>query len=255
MFETRETTETTTTVLPTQFYTAFLGAQKEMRDPVKDGANPHFRSKFVTLKGVLDAVRGPLHKHGITISQAIDVGENAAVHVVTTLAHTSGESITSRCPVICAKPNDPQALGSAITYARRYAIAAICGVAPSDDDDDGEAAAAPARKAAAPPAAATKPKAAAPRDDLTRALTPSEMSAVRAELDRMKPAPVVVSDLAEPFELAEEAVSAIRQAKTKAELRGLQARCKASKFMGEDVAIIREAMTARVNFLGNEVPA
>lgn len=211
------------------FHPAFLAAQTEMRDPVKDGANPHFRSKFVTLKGVLDAVRGPLHRNGINISQAIDVGQDGAVHVVTTLAHTSGESITSRCPVICAKPNDPQALGSAITYARRYAIAAICGVAPSDDDDDGEAAAAPTRQAAKPA------KAAAPNGTDK----PFQVKATA------KPDPVVVADLAEPFELAEEAVAALQQVNTEGEMRGVMARVRASSFKGEDTRIVSAAATAR----------
>ena len=116
------------------FQTAFLAAQKAMRDPCKDSTNPHFRSKFVSLKGVLDAVRGPLHTAGITISQMIDF-EDERMFVVTTLTHVEGGGISSRCPVLTAKPNDPQALGSAITYAKRYGLAGICGVAPSDDDD------------------------------------------------------------------------------------------------------------------------
>lgn len=203
------------------FHTAFLAAQKEMRDPVKDGNNPHFRSRFVTLKGVLDAVRAPLHKHGITVSQAIDFGEGGTIAVITTLAHTTGQTITSRCPVICAKQNDPQALGSAITYARRYAVAALCGVAPSDDDDDGEAAAAPTRQTAKPEQKPFQPRATA------------------------KPEPVVVADLAEPFELAEHAVAAIQQSLTEADLKGTMARIRASKFEGEDKAMVKQAWEAR----------
>lgn len=141
-----------------EFWKAFLVAQKAMRDPCKDAANPHFRSKFVSLKGVADAVRPALHGAGITITQLIDY-DDAGTFVRTVLAHTSGGSIESRCPVVTAKQNDPQAMGSAITYARRYALAAICGVAPSDDDDDGEGAvqrdAPPKRK---PKQAAQPPK-------------------------------------------------------------------------------------------------
>ena len=121
------------------FWKAFLEAQKAMRDPCKDASNPHFRSKFVSLKGVADAVRPHLHDAGIVVTQLIDHDEGGIV-VRTILAHTSGGSIESRCPVVTTKQNDPQAMGSAITYARRYALAAICGVAPSDDDDDAEAA-------------------------------------------------------------------------------------------------------------------
>ena len=119
------------------FWAAFLTAQKAMRDPAKDTQNPHFRSKFVSLKGVADAVRPALHSAGIVVTQLIDADETGPI-VRTILAHTSGGLIQSHCPVLTAKPNDAQAMGSAVTYARRYALAAICGVCPSDDDDDGE---------------------------------------------------------------------------------------------------------------------
>ena len=139
------------------FWKAFLAAQKSMRDPCKDTTNPHFRSKFVSLKGVADAVRPCLHDANIVATQMIDYDE-AGTFVRTVLAHTGGGSIESRCPVICAKSNDPQAMGSAITYARRYALAAICGVAPSDDDDDGESAVRPPVKKQAKPAGLPKPE-------------------------------------------------------------------------------------------------
>jgi len=122
-----------------QIAPALVKAQAELSDPVKDAKNPHFKSRFVSLKGVLDSIRPVLHKHGIAIVQAIDFdGERPFVN--TLLLHVSGQFIESRCPVVSAKPNDPQAMGSAITYARRYAAAAICGVAPADEDDDGESA-------------------------------------------------------------------------------------------------------------------
>ena len=120
---------------------AFVAAQREMRDPVKDATNPHFRSKFVSLKAVLDAVRGPLHKHGFCVSQQIDYDDSTSgppCYVRTVLLHESGGEIVSRCPVVCTKPNDPQAMGSAITYARRYALAGICGLAPSDEEESTE---------------------------------------------------------------------------------------------------------------------
>ena len=148
------------------FWKAFLAAQKSMRDPCKDTTNPHFRSKFVSLKGVADAVRPCLHDAGIVATQMIDY-DDAGTFVRTVLAHTGGGSIESRCPVICAKSNDPQAMGSAITYARRYALAAICGVAPSDDDDDGESAVRPPVKKKAKPAGLPKPQ---PFDSVEHAL-------------------------------------------------------------------------------------
>jgi hypothetical protein len=128
-------------------------AQGQMRDPARDSKNPHFKSMFVSLKGVLDEIRGPLRENGLVLVQRIE-----GMEVVTELLHVGGGIVSSRCPIICAKPNDPQAFGSAVTYARRYSAAAICGLAPSDEDDDGEGAmvrqpARPVMKPAAPQAA------------------------------------------------------------------------------------------------------
>jgi hypothetical protein len=122
------------------FDKAFLVAQQAMRDPCKDGSNPHFKSRFVSLKGVCDAVRRPLHDAGITFKQLIDFDDPDRPYVRTVLTHIEGGGEEGRCPIYTAKKNDPQALGSAITYARRYGLAAICGLAPSDEDDDGESA-------------------------------------------------------------------------------------------------------------------
>lgn len=168
------------------FWKAFLAAQKAMRDPCKDTQNPHFRSKFVSLKGVADAVRPALHDAGIVASQMIDYDEGGTF-VRTVLAHTDGGSIESRCPVICAKQNDPQAMGSAITYARRYALAAICGVAPSDDDDDGEGAVqrAPVKRQATP-ASRPKPKAEA-FDSVEHALEALGRCTMQGEVDAWAP--------------------------------------------------------------------
>lgn len=118
---------------------ALLEAQKQFKDPFKDSKNPHFKSRFVSLKGVLEAVRPALHAHGIAIVQEVDF-DGDRTFVRTRLLHSGGSFLESRCPVIVAKQHDPQAMGSAITYARRYGAAAICGIAPSDDDDDGEGA-------------------------------------------------------------------------------------------------------------------
>jgi len=119
-----------------EFHKALLQAQRQMVDPMKDASNPHFNSKFVSLRGICEAVRPALQDAEITMTQAIDF-DGDRMFVRTVLTHVAGGSVESRCPVLTVKANDPQAMGSAITYARRYALAAICGVAPSDDDDDG----------------------------------------------------------------------------------------------------------------------
>lgn len=116
--------------------TALAKAQARIANASKDGENPHFRSSYATLASVWDACRAPLGENGLSVIQAMSESERGFV-LVTTLAHSSGQWMVSRYPVLPTK-NDPQGLGSALTYARRYSLAAMVGVSPSDDD--GEAA-------------------------------------------------------------------------------------------------------------------
>lgn len=114
--------------------TALVKAQGEIKFAAKDSNNPFFKSKYADLPAVIDAVKPALNKNGISFLQIV-----VQDGVETMLLHESGEFISGVTPVIVAKPNDPQALGSAITYAKRYGLQAIVGV-PADVDDDGEAA-------------------------------------------------------------------------------------------------------------------
>lgn len=121
-----------------QLATALAAAQAEIKSASKDKDNPHFRSKYADLASVWDACRDAITKHGLAVSQTIATSDNREVHVATVLLHKSGEWIKDTLTVPAVQAT-PQAIGSAITYARRYALAAIVGVAP-DDDDDGHAA-------------------------------------------------------------------------------------------------------------------
>jgi hypothetical protein len=116
---------------------ALLKAQKEMGAALKDAKNPFFKSSYADLKAVIDAIKEPLNNNGVTFLQAVDRGE-AQPSIETILLHESGQFISSRTPVFCAKPNDPQAFGSGITYSKRYALQAMLGLPTKDDD--GEAA-------------------------------------------------------------------------------------------------------------------
>jgi hypothetical protein len=116
-------------------------AQADFMVAKKDAKNPFFKSKYATLNAVYEAVAEALLKNGLSVIQPI-VGDA----VETTLVHTSGQFITSACPIVCAKQNDPQAMGSAITYARRYSLASLLGVMTDDDDDGEKAMARPAPK-------------------------------------------------------------------------------------------------------------
>jgi hypothetical protein len=133
------------------FMPAFLKAQAAFKPAIKDATNPHFKSKYVALDGVLEAVAKPLRDCGIAIVQQTDI-EDAQTVLITRLIHESGEWIAGRYPVHPVKA-DPQGEGSALTYARRYALMALVGIAP--EDDDGNAATEAARKPVTPDQVAT----------------------------------------------------------------------------------------------------
>lgn len=113
---------------------ALSKAQAMMTFAIKDKTNPHFRSDYADLASVLSAIRDPLSKNDLSISQLPD-GNN----LVTILMHKSGQWLSSTTPILTTK-NDAQGYGSGITYARRYALASIAGIA-QDDDDANEASA------------------------------------------------------------------------------------------------------------------
>ena len=115
---------------------ALVHAQGEMGGALKDSANPFFKSKYADLESVWGACRGPLAKYGLAVVQSPSA-EGLRVSVETLLIHTSGQWIRGTVSV-AAKEDSPQAVGSCITYLRRYALQSFVGVAP--EDDDGEAA-------------------------------------------------------------------------------------------------------------------
>jgi len=119
---------------------ALAKAQSEMSGAIKASVNPHFKSRYADLSAVFDACRAALNKNEIAIVQRVENDPNG-VAVSTTLLHSSGEWISDRCWLPVAQKT-AQAYGSAITYARRYGLAALAGVA-AEEDDDGNAASAP----------------------------------------------------------------------------------------------------------------
>lgn len=125
---------------PATIAEALAAAQAELTDPAKDSINPHFKSKYADLATILKTVRPVLSRHGIAVTQTTGITDSGAVILITALMWRN-ESIVGRYPVAPVKA-DPKGYGSAMTYARRYALQAIVGVA-ADDDDDGNAASAP----------------------------------------------------------------------------------------------------------------
>ncbi len=125
----------------TKLSVALVKAQGELNAVSKDGKNPHFKSTYATLQNIVESTRDVLHRHGLAVVQTFSQTDGTYIDLTTTLVHESGEWISGTITMRPTKP-DPQGLGSAATYARRYAYAAILGIV-ADDDDDGNAASAP----------------------------------------------------------------------------------------------------------------
>lgn len=120
---------------------ALLKAQKAMGSAKKDGVNPFFHSNYATLGSVMEVCKDALNNAEITVLQPV-VGDR----VVTSLLHSCGEMLSDEgTPIVCSKPNDPQAQGSAITYARRYGLQSLLFI-PTEDDDAERAMARPVKK-------------------------------------------------------------------------------------------------------------
>lgn len=113
---------------------ALIKAQAEIKHSEKDGKNPHYRSEYSTLTSVIDACKEPLRKNGLIVIQT-PVYNELGVQLETTIYHESGEFISSE--LFVPAPADAQKFGSALTYARRYSLSTIVGIAPEDDDGEG----------------------------------------------------------------------------------------------------------------------
>ena len=108
-------------------------AQGSITGALKDSANPFFKSKYADLASVWDACRDSLSKNGLAVVQVASTSETGAAVITTTLCHKSGQWIRGSISLMPVK-SDPQGMGSALTYARRYALASMVGVAQVDDD-------------------------------------------------------------------------------------------------------------------------
>lgn len=144
-------------------YTALLNVQMEIRNPENTATNPFLKNKYAPLPDILNMVRPILNKHNLILSQEAG-GDSDGVYVMTRLIHTSGEEINTAELYLKPRKNTPQEAGGAITYARRYQLTSLLGIAGEDDHDGNETNPAPTpttsqgqsnRKV---PASAKKPK-------------------------------------------------------------------------------------------------
>lgn len=120
---------------------AMAAAQSEMGAAIKGASNPFFKSKYADLGSVIQAVKTPFAAHGLSYVQFPVSGESS-VGVTTRLMHSSGEWLEQDYFIPLGKM-DAQAAGSAITYARRYALQSIAGIPAEDDDGNAATQAAP----------------------------------------------------------------------------------------------------------------
>jgi hypothetical protein len=111
---------------------ALSKAQAVMTGAKKDADNPFFKSKYADLESVWGACREPLAKNGLAVIQTTSA-DDVGVYVTTLLAHSSGQWVRDSLR-LSPKDAGPQALGSCLSYGRRYALAAMVGVYQTDDD-------------------------------------------------------------------------------------------------------------------------
>ena len=116
---------------------ALSALQGELTPVKKDATNPFYKSKYADLSSIWTACHKLLASHELAVIQTTRVGPGGATILVTTLLHSSGQQLSGEYPLHPVKA-DPQSLGSALTYARRYALCAILGITAEGEDDDAE---------------------------------------------------------------------------------------------------------------------
>ena len=148
---------------------ALATAQMKMGKALKQSNNPHFRSKYADLGAVADACLPALNEAGIAVIQPTGEDETGRFVETVFIHGESGEKLSCRVPLIVQK-NDMQGYGSAVTYARRYGLMTMAGIAPEDDDGN-HAVSAP--KAVEKPSRAIRSKEQV--ESLVRAATSAEL--------------------------------------------------------------------------------
>lgn len=162
---------------------ALAKAQAKFKGAAKDSKNPHLGNTYADLESVWDAIREPLTENELCALQTTTTATDGTPELITTLAHSSGQWVKGRLPLILLPqkrkdgsvgPVDMQTQGSAITYARRYSLAAICGIVQTDDDGNAASGRTGSAEATKPPA--TKPPA-PPKSESAQASAASSSAA------------------------------------------------------------------------------
>jgi hypothetical protein len=129
---------------------ALSKAQGSIQGALRDRKNPFYNSKYSDLASIWKCAREPLAQNGLAVIQGTFITEDGKIILESKLTHLSGEWISSFYPVEPIK-KDPQGLGSALTYARRYSLQSLLGICADDDDDGNAASSAPRTQVASPP--------------------------------------------------------------------------------------------------------
>lgn len=179
-----------------ELFGALAKAQGMMGRAFKDANNPAFRTKYTSLASVLEAILPAYNASGLCVLQHPVLAEDV-IHMTTLITHESGQWMKSICSMPVAGKKDAHAVGSAISYLRRYTLASICGVIQSDDDgNDASGAASGAASASPSPVRAFTPRAAPPAArqmtdaEIAEAIAPIELDALKLYCEaHNKPAP------------------------------------------------------------------
>lgn len=117
---------------------ALIKTQGELQGIAKEGKNPAFKSRYVTLDSILDALRPVLARHGLVLFQSSIENQEPGLCVESKIMHTSGEWVSNSL-TIPVMQQTAHGIGSALTYGRRYTISALLAIS-ADEDEDGNAA-------------------------------------------------------------------------------------------------------------------
>ena len=175
---------------------ALAKAQGQMTFATKDATNPHFKTRYADLAAVWSAIREPLAANGLSVIQQVTQAEGM-VGVRSILAHASGEWVSSDLQMPVAQKT-PQGYGSALTYARRYSLAALVGIA--QDDDDGEAGTRPSAPVL-PPVQRRQPMREQPAPQPVPTPAPQPAAPASAEPDPMERALLAIAECGTPEDL------------------------------------------------------
>lgn len=156
---------------------ALAKAQGELEAASFDSVNPHFKSKYASLTSIVEAIKKPLSRNGLSYAQATELN-NGSLVLITRIMHSSGQWLESSYPINPVK-NDPQGIGSALTYARRYSLSSLVG-AVSDEDDDSNQASKPVPKPSLMPTYST------PKTNDPNKASDEQLGVIKTRLDALK---------------------------------------------------------------------